>query len=125
MRIGITGIGVRAADSVLTEKKALIVGNKLDLPVAQQNFAALQVNTVAWLWAFQRKPAPAGRAESQGISVTRCHRVYTKAGTKGGYDRPHDNARGSTVEDAAEAVHKDFRAKLKYARLWGSGNTMA
>jgi ribosome-interacting GTPase 1 len=25
------------------------------------------------------------------------------------------------VEQAAEAVHKDFRAKLKYARLWGSG----
>ena len=29
--------------------------------------------------------------------------------------------RGMTMADAAESVHKDFRAKLKYARVWGSG----
>jgi hypothetical protein len=29
--------------------------------------------------------------------------------------------KGSTIEDAAEAVHKDFRNKLKYALVWGSG----
>ena len=25
------------------------------------------------------------------------------------------------LEDAAEDIHKDFRSRLKYARLWGSG----
>jgi ribosome-interacting GTPase 1 len=30
-------------------------------------------------------------------------------------------AKGSTLKDAAEAVHKDFRARLKYALVWGSG----
>ena len=29
--------------------------------------------------------------------------------------------KGSTLKDAAEAVHKDFRSKLKYALVWGSG----
>lgn len=28
---------------------------------------------------------------------------------------------GSTVKNAAEDVHKDFKAKLKYAVVWGSG----
>jgi len=28
---------------------------------------------------------------------------------------------GEILEDAAAAVHKDFAAKLKYARIWGSG----
>ena len=29
--------------------------------------------------------------------------------------------KGDTVDIAAEAVHKDFRSKLKYAIVWGSG----
>jgi ribosome-interacting GTPase 1 len=29
--------------------------------------------------------------------------------------------RGSTVKEAAEDVHKDFKSKLKYAVVWGSG----
>jgi ribosome-interacting GTPase 1 len=29
--------------------------------------------------------------------------------------------KGSTLEAAAAAVHKDFASKLKYARIWGSG----
>jgi ribosome-interacting GTPase 1 len=29
--------------------------------------------------------------------------------------------RGSTLLRAAEAVHKDFSAKLKFARVWGAG----
>ena len=28
---------------------------------------------------------------------------------------------GATLADAATAVHKDFAAKLRYARIWGSG----
>jgi len=28
---------------------------------------------------------------------------------------------GEILEDAAAVVHKDFAAKLKYARIWGSG----
>jgi hypothetical protein len=48
-------------------------------------------------------------------------RVYTKApGKKPDPTDPIILKRGSTLADAAEAVHKDFRAKMKYARVWGS-----
>jgi ribosome-interacting GTPase 1 len=29
--------------------------------------------------------------------------------------------KGSTVEEAADSIHKDFRSNLKYAIVWGSG----
>ena len=49
-------------------------------------------------------------------------RVYTKApGEEPNYDTPMVLPRGSKVEDAAEALHKDWRRRLKYAILWGSG----
>jgi len=49
-------------------------------------------------------------------------RVYTKApGQKPEMNDPIVLEKGSTLADAAESVHKDFRAKLKYARIWGSG----
>ena len=28
---------------------------------------------------------------------------------------------GGSVEEAAELIHKDFKAKLKFAKIWGSG----
>ncbi len=49
-------------------------------------------------------------------------RVYTKIpGSKVDLSDPMIMKRGDTVEDAAESVHKDFRQKLKYAVVWGSG----
>jgi ribosome-interacting GTPase 1 len=29
--------------------------------------------------------------------------------------------KGSTVGDVALSIHKDFVAKLRYAKIWGSG----
>ena len=49
-------------------------------------------------------------------------RIYTKQIGKE-VDR-HDPVvlpTGATVEDAANAIHKDFGQKLKYARIWGQG----
>ena len=49
-------------------------------------------------------------------------RVYTKTpGQKPDFTDPIVLKRGSKVEDAAASVHKDFAARLKYARIWGSG----
>jgi hypothetical protein len=48
-------------------------------------------------------------------------RVYTKApGKKPDLTPPFVLPRGSTVEDVAAAVHKDFAAQLKFARIWGT-----
>ncbi len=123
MRIGIVGIGVRSADSILTEKKALVVGNKLDLPDARQNYTALQHKYGSLVIGVSAKNGTGlEELKARIFQLLDVIRVYTKApGQKPDLTDPMVLPRGSTVEQAAEAVHKDFRAQLKYARLWGSG----
>jgi ribosome-interacting GTPase 1 len=49
-------------------------------------------------------------------------RIYTKApGKKPDLGSPFILEVGSTILDAAAAVHKDFASGLKAARVWGSG----
>ena len=49
-------------------------------------------------------------------------RVYTKSpGAKADLNEPVVLKTGSTVEEAAASVHKDFLRNLKYAQVWGSG----
>ena len=48
--------------------------------------------------------------------------MHTKTpGRKAALDAPYVLARGSTVLDVAEHVHKDVAASMKYARIWGEG----
>jgi small GTP-binding protein len=126
MRIVIGEGGAQAdSESVTWQKKALIIGNKLDLDNAKQNYAELTKKY------GERFPLIAISARD-GIGLEELKlklyqlldiiRVYTKApGKKPVFTDPVVLPRGSTLEDAAAAVHKDFRDKLKYARLWGSG----
>ena len=47
-------------------------------------------------------------------------RVYTKApGKEPDFTRPFAMKNGSTVEDLAGRIHKDFLEKMKSARVWG------
>lgn len=48
-------------------------------------------------------------------------RVYPKPpGKEPDRDNPVVLKKGSTVEELAEEIHKDFVEKLRYARIWGS-----
>jgi ribosome-interacting GTPase 1 len=48
-------------------------------------------------------------------------RVYTKVpGKEPDLTAPFVLKRGSTLEDLALKIHKDFSEKLKYARVWGT-----
>ncbi len=110
-------------------KRTLLVGNKLDLPGAEANFAALRDLFGAGDAAF---PMVAVSAETgAGLEQLRravfdlleVVRVFTKApGKKPELDAPYVLKRGSTVLDAAEHVHKDFAARLRFARIWGHGS---
>ena len=126
MRIGLEPIRTDETPAQpLFQKKALIIGSKIDLPEAKQNYAALQT-------IYQgRLPVTAISAE-KGIGLEELKlktfqmlniiRVYTKTpGQKPDLSDPIILDRGSTLENAAASVHKDFRARLKYARVWGSG----
>lgn len=127
MRIGIAGItGISASAETevpITQKKALIVGNKLDLANARQNYTALPSRYSIPVIAVSAKDGT-GLAELKAkiFQLLEIIRVYTKVpGQKADFTDPMVLPRGSTLEMAAAAVHKDFQARLKYARLWGSG----
>jgi hypothetical protein len=49
-------------------------------------------------------------------------RVYSKLPTakQADMDRPFTLRRGSTVQEMAGQVHKDFLDSLKFARVWGA-----
>jgi len=48
-------------------------------------------------------------------------RVFTKKpGKKADLDEPIILVKGSTVGDACDRLHRDFRGKLRHAKIWGS-----
>jgi len=126
MRIGITNRKAEGEQQgVLRHKKALIIGNKIDLDETSQNYTALQNK-------YQDQLPVIAISAQKGIGLEELKlkiyqmldiiRVYTKTpGQKADFNDPIILNRGSTLEDAAASVHKDFQAKLKYARVWGSG----
>ena len=110
---------------VLSQKKALIIGNKIDLDNASPNYQALREK-----YGKQLPTIAISAKEGNGLDELKLKiyqmldiiRVYTKApGKKTDFAEPIILKRGSKLDDAAAEVHKDFAAKLKYARIWGSG----
>ncbi len=106
-------------------KKALIIGNKMDLDKGARNYQALLDK-----YKGQLPVAAISAKEVIGLEELRLKvykmldiiRVYTKApGKKAELTEPVILKRGSTLKDAATSIHKDFGQKLKYARIWGSG----
>ncbi|MDD5038184.1 MAG: 50S ribosome-binding GTPase [Dehalococcoidales bacterium] len=126
MRISITDSKSQVEEyAILEHKKALVVGNKIDLPQARQNYAVMQNK-----YEQQLPVTSISAREHIGLEELKLRiyqtldiiRVYTKTPSqKPDFNDPIILNRESTLEDAAATVHKDFRSKLKYARVWGSG----
>ena len=107
------------------QKRGLLVGNKVDVENAEvaleflqelrgQQFPVLGVSAVTG-------QGLAGLAQAIYISMSMI-RVYLKApGGPPDYDAPLVVGQGDTLEYAAQALHKDWARKLRYALLWGSG----
>jgi len=109
----------------LKERKTLIIGNKIDLQNTSDNYIALndkykeQLPVVA---VSAKERIGLDELKHKVYQMLDIIRVYTKApGQKPDFSDPIILKKGSRLEDAATSVHKDFRAKLKYARLLGSG----
>lgn len=106
-------------------RKMLIVGNKNDLAGSNENWERLR-SQYARLFPMVSISAREGRsledfkrAIYQALNIIR---VYTKTpGSKADLTDPMVLEKGSTLEEAAEALHKDFYQNLKYAVVWGSG----
>lgn len=106
------------------QKRTLLVGNKKDLEGADEGLEQLRSN-------YARFPLlPVSSRNGEGLEEVKRElfnaldiiRVYTKApGEKPDFSEPLVLRRGTTVEEAAEELHKEFRRRLKYALVWGSG----
>lgn len=108
----------------IVERAAILVGNKLDAPEAEERFMLLQETY------NERLPMIAVSAKERvGIDELkrmifeglRIIRVYSKPpGKEPQLDKPFVLKKGTTILDFAEEVHRDFPERLKYARVWGS-----
>ena len=125
MRVSLGEIGLGDEDIIILErKKVLVLGNKLDI-AGDEAYRALKDKygaLVPVVAASARRGDGMEQLRQAIYDMLEIIRVYTKApGKKTELDDPIVLPRGSTMDNAAGEVHKDFRAKLKYARIWGSG----
>jgi len=106
-------------------KRALVVATKVDYEASRQGLDSLVSHCGGRFAVF-----PVSATHGDGLEHLRgavyqaldVVRVYTKApGGKADLTEPSVVRRGSTVEDVAQTVHKDFARNLKYAQVWGSG----
>ena len=107
------------------QKRILIVGNKNDLENSSTNWSQLNAQYKAHFYMISISAEEGSNLEElkrEVFDALDIIRVYTKApGTKPDFTNPIILKRGSTVKDATEPIHKDFRSGLKYALVWGSG----
>jgi ribosome-interacting GTPase 1 len=102
---------------------ALVLANKNDDPSSDENYEIF-CQLLEDEWPLLPVSAATGRNldrlkhmvfEQLGII-----RVYSKApGLAPDFDTPFVMKQGSTVEDLAGKIHKDFVKNLKLARVWG------
>lgn len=107
------------------QKEMLIIGNKNDLENSNSNWRKLsfQYGALFPVVSISAREGT-GLEELRGVTYNALNilRVYTKTpGSKAELADPVILKKGSSVKDAAEAIHKDFRDKLKFAVVWGSG----
>jgi hypothetical protein len=111
-----TGVGTVAVP-------VLVAANKMDLDTAEENLSVLQefyedefaVYSVSTVTGYGLEELRKALFELLGIV-----RVYTKMpGKPADTQKPFTLKRGSTLNDLAAVVHKDFVAKLRFAKAWG------
>ncbi len=104
-------------------RRAIIVGNKVDLPGAADNLEILKE-----LYDIDLPIVPVSAKTGEGLEQLKSRlfslldivRVYTKIpGKQADLNTPFVFQRGSTVADLAAAVHKDVAHRLRFARAWG------
>jgi ribosome-interacting GTPase 1 len=108
------------------ESHVLVFGNKVDLPGGEESFRAwaeLFEHSFTPV-AFSAKSAEHLEAFRGSLFCALCIvRVYTRnPGSSAEEDlKPYVLKQGSTVLQAARAIHKDLAEGFKFARIWGKG----
>ena len=105
--------------------RALLVGNKCDVKNAMEAYRAFEArfrDTFPILPLSAREGMNLEELKREVYPLLDIIRVYTKVpGKEPDFTEPVILKRVSTIADVALSVHKDFAARLRYARIWGSG----
>jgi len=114
---------VRKWEPGKVQKRAVFLGNKVDLKEARENCRVFldQFSPLYPLLCISAKEkSNLTEVPKEIFSVLDLIRVYTKApGKNADLDDPVILSKGSSVFDFASQIHKDFTQKLKFARIWG------
>ena len=107
----------------LFHKRAVFIGNKVDLKEAQENCRDL-LNKFSKIYPTlcisAQENLNLGPLKGEIFAILDTVRAYTKApGKTADLEDPVILPKGSTVLDFASQIHKDFAQKLKFARIWG------
>lgn len=102
--------------------KALVVGNKGDLPAAEENAAFLReyfADKISFMVVSAARGEGLDELRTKVFLLLDVIRVYPKIpGKKADLNDPFVLKKASTVMDMARTVHKDFVEKFRYARIW-------
>lgn len=105
--------------------RALLVGNKCDVKNAMgayQKFESRFKNSFPILPISAKGRMNFEELKKEIYQILDIIRVYTKVpGKDADLSEPVILKKGSMVGDVALSIHKDFAAKLRYAKIWGSG----
>jgi ribosome-interacting GTPase 1 len=106
-------------------RKMLIIGNKSDLDNSGTGWSILKSKYQASFRLVCVSAVGSTNLEALQRSIFQALeiiRVHTKSpGQKPDLTEPIILKSGSTVKEAAEEIHKDFKSQMKYALVWGSG----
>jgi ribosome-interacting GTPase 1 len=126
MRIKGVGKGVVSSlEAGWAPLKVLALGNKCDVKdamLAYQKFKNHFEDTFPILPISAKERMNFDELKKEVYQILDIIRVYTKVpGKEADLMEPVVLKKGSTVEEVALSIHKDFIAKLRYAKIWGSG----
>ncbi len=126
MKIKVAGKGpVPSLEEGWATPKTLLVGNKCDVKNSMEGYRNLEARfreTFSLLPISAKEGMNLEELKKEVYQILDIIRVYTKIpGKEADFTEPVILKKHSTVEDVALSVHKDFVAKLRYARIWGSG----
>jgi small GTP-binding protein len=116
--------GQSRPQAAVAHKSTLLVGTKADLKGTKDRAESLiKTSDAKFPSTFISMKNSANIAEFQKLifESLRVIRIYTKTpGKKSDFEKPYILPKGTTVFNAAKAVHKDFTETMRYARIWGS-----
>jgi len=126
MKIEIVGKGpIPSLEGGWGSQKTLFLGNKCDVSNAMGAYRRFEIrfkDIFPILPISAKEGMNCEELKREIYQLLGIIRVYTKVpGEEADLTEPVVLKKGSTVGDVALSIHKDFFAKLRYAKIWGSG----